>query len=84
LWSAPLEPLQVYLDFGGGASPAVHGDRVFVLNDSQEGSFIAAFDKRTGERLWTTPREGLGNEMLRSGWSTPYVWENAERTEVVA
>lgn len=84
LWSTPLDPLQVYLDFGGGASPALHGNRIFILNDSQEGSFIAAFDKRTGERLWTTPREGLGTEMLRSGWSTPYVWENDVRTEVVA
>ena len=84
LWSTPLEARPVYLDFGGGASPALHGDRLFILVDTQEGSFIAAFDKRSGERLWTTPREGLGNEMLRSGWSSPYVWEHDVRTEVVA
>ena len=83
LWSTPIEPNPVYLDFGGGASPAVHGDRVYVLNDSQEGSFLAAFDKRTGERVWMTAREGMGNEMLRSGWSTPFVWENEIRTEIV-
>ena len=82
-WSTALEPHPVYLDFGGGASPAVHGDRVFVLNDSQEGSFIAAFDKHTGEQLWMQAREGIGNEMLRSGWSSPYIWENELRTEVV-
>ena len=83
LWSTPLEPHPVYLDFGGGASPAVHGDRIFILNDSQEGSFIAAFDKHTGEQLWMTARVGVGNEMLRSGWSSPYVWENEVRTEIV-
>ncbi len=82
-WTAPLEPHPVYLEFGGGASPAVHGDRVFVLNDSQEGSFIAAFDKNTGEQIWMKEREGLGNQMLRSGWSSPYVWENDVRTEIV-
>lgn len=83
LWSTPIEPNPVYLEFGGGASPALHGDRIFVLNDSQEGSFIAAFDKHTGEQLWRQAREGLGNDMLRSGWSSPYVWENDLRTEIV-
>jgi len=83
LWSTPLEPHPVYLNFGGGASPALHGDRLFVVNDSQEGSFIAAFDKHTGKRLWMKARDGLGNKMLRSGWSSPYVWENELRTEIV-
>lgn len=83
LWHTPLEPHQVYLDFGGGASPTLHGDRIFVLNDNQEQSFIAAFDKHTGERLWYTQREGLGNQMLSSAWSTPFVWDNELRTEVV-
>jgi outer membrane protein assembly factor BamB len=83
LWHTPLEPRQVYLDFGGGASPALHDDRLFILNDNQENSFIAAFDKRSGEELWRTAREGLGNDMMRSAWSTPFVWDNELRTEVV-
>jgi outer membrane protein assembly factor BamB len=83
LWHSPLEPHQVYLDFGGGASPALHGDRIFVLNDNEEESFIAAFDKRTGRRLWRTARPGLGTDQMRSAWSTPFVWQNELRTEVV-
>jgi outer membrane protein assembly factor BamB len=83
LWHTPLDPHQVYLDFGGGASPALHGDRIFILNDNQEASFIAAYDKHTGEQLWSTPRPGLGNQNLRSAWSTPFVWVNELRTEVV-
>lgn len=83
MWSTAFEPRPVYLDFGGGASPALHGDRVIVLNDSQEGSFIAAFDRKFGEQLWMKAREGLGNEMLRSAWSSPYVWDNELRTEIV-
>jgi outer membrane protein assembly factor BamB len=83
LWHSPLEPHQVYLDFGGGASPALHGDTIFILNDNEEESFIAAFDKRTGRQLWRTARPGLGTEQMRSAWSTPFVWQNELRTEVV-
>ena len=83
LWSAPLEAHQVYLDFGGGASPALYGNKVFILNDNEEASFIAAFDKHTGKQLWTTKRPGLGTKRTRSGWSTPFVWQNDLRTEVV-
>ena len=83
LWKTPLEPHKVYLDFGSGASPVLHGDKVIVLNDNEEESFIAAFDKKTGRRLWRTARTGLGTEQMRSGWASPFVWENDRRTEVV-
>ena len=83
LWKTPLEAHQVYLDFGSAASPALHGDRLFILNDNEEASFIAGFDKKSGERLWHSPRPGLGTPQMRSGWSTPFVWENELRTEVV-
>ncbi len=83
LWKTQLEPHKVYLDFGGGASPALHGDKLFILNDNEENSFIAAYDKNTGEQLWRTPREGLGNARIKSGWATPFVWKNDLRTEIV-
>jgi outer membrane protein assembly factor BamB len=83
LWSTELDAYQVYLDFGGGPSPALHGDRLFIVNDNEEASFIAAFDKRTGEPLWKTPRPELGSRMSRSAWSSPYVWESEQRSEIV-
>ncbi len=83
LWRSSLKPHPVYLDFGAGASPALHGDRLFVLNDNEEASFIAAFDTATGKQVWRTPRPGLGTEQMRSAWSTPFVWQNEKRTEVV-
>jgi len=83
LWQTPLEPHQVYLDFGGGGSPALHADTLFILNDNEEDSFIAAFDTGDGKRLWRTPRKGLGSELIRSAWSTPFVWPNDQRTEIV-
>jgi len=83
LWETPLEVHKVYLDFGSGASPALHGDRLFILNDNEEDSFLAAFDTRDGKRLWRTARTGLGSEQIRSAWSTPFVWQNDRRTEIV-
>jgi hypothetical protein len=50
---------------------------------NEEQSFIAAYDKNTGDQLWYTPQEGLGSPKIKSGWSTPFVWENEVRTEVV-
>jgi outer membrane protein assembly factor BamB len=84
LWHTPLEPRRVYLDFGAGASPALHGKQLFIVNDNEEASFIAAFDTESGRQVWRTARTGLGSEQMRSGWSTPYVWETGGRTEVVA
>jgi outer membrane protein assembly factor BamB len=82
-WQIPLDKHQVYLDFGGGASPALHDDRLFILNDNQEDSFVAGYDGKTGEHLWTTLRPGMGSSQMKSAWSSPFVWENELRTEVV-
>jgi hypothetical protein len=37
-----------YGRFGPAASPVIDGNRVFILNDNDEQSFIAAFDTATG------------------------------------
>jgi outer membrane protein assembly factor BamB len=38
---------------------------------------MAAFNKHTGEEIWKVTREEVEN------WSTPFVWENELRTEIV-
>jgi outer membrane protein assembly factor BamB len=81
VWTTPLKPHQMTRDWGTGASPALHGNRLFVLNDNEEQGFLAAFDKRTGKELWRRPR--TIDERRKTGWSTPFVWENELRTEVV-
>ena len=64
-------------EYGTGASPVLHEGRLYIVNDNLTQSFIAAFDANTGEEIWRTNREEAGN------WSTPYVWENELRTEIV-
>lgn len=63
-WRAPLGPFNNM--YGMGASPVIAGDRVVLVCDQSNDSFIAAFDLATGKRLWRTPRP----EAL-SGHSTP-------------
>ena len=81
LWSYKIDPQPRYLDFGTAASPIVHGGRVYILDDNEKSSFLAALDAKTGAVIWKTPRTGLGR--ILSGWSTPFVWVNARRTEIV-
>jgi outer membrane protein assembly factor BamB len=81
IWATPFDGRPTIRDYGTGASPALHGDTLFVLNDNEERSFLAAFDTRTGKELWRTPR--TIDRARKTGWSTPFVWENRVRTEVV-
>jgi hypothetical protein len=50
---------------------------VIVVHDNATESFIAAFDKRSGAELWRVKRDEVEN------WSTPFVWQNDRRTEIV-
>ena len=81
VWETPLASHPTVRDFGTGASPALHGERLYVLNDNEESGFLAAFDKRSGKELWRTPREIA--ERRKTGWSTPFVWDNEIRSEIV-
>lgn len=82
LWTHKIDPQPRYLDFGTAASPIVHGGRVYLLDDNEASSYIAALDAKTGAEIWRTPRKLEGR--LQSGWSSPYVWVTPARTEIVA
>lgn len=85
VWHTPLESNPIYLDLGTGASPALAGNLLIVLCDNQKQQYIAAFDTKTGKQVWRTERDlgGRTPPVQRSGWSTPYVWRHALRTEIV-
>jgi len=85
IWNTPLEAQPIYLDFGTGASPALHGDQLVIVSDNEKQQFIASYDKRTGKQIWRTNRDigPKSGPVQRSGWATPYVWTNPQRTEIV-
>ena len=77
VWSQKFEPRKMRYGWGTSASPVLHGDRAYVVNDNEEASSLAAFDKRTGKELWRVPRDEPSN------FATPFVWQNSQRTELV-
>jgi outer membrane protein assembly factor BamB len=85
VWKAPLEAYPIYLDFGTGGSPVLHGDQLVIVSDNEQQQFIAAFDKQTGRRRWRTERQLKQKDgpPRQSGWSTPFVWSHKLRTEIV-
>jgi outer membrane protein assembly factor BamB len=82
LWTHKIDPKPRYLDFGTAASPVVHDGRVYILDDNEVSSYIAALDAKTGAVIWKTGRTE-GNPFPPSGWSSPLVWVNSARTEIV-
>ena len=76
VWNKELEPHNTSSGWGTAASPVLHEDRLYLVNDNEEDSYILALDKKTGKEVWRVPRDEKGN------WSTPYVWTNDQRTEI--
>jgi len=77
LWSTNWPALKTRNGWGSAASPALHKDRLFIVNDNDEKAFVVALDARTGRELWRADRDE------KSNWATPYVWQNQQRTELI-
>ena len=83
LWTEKMEVYPLYGECGSGSSPTLAGDQIIILNDNEKQPFLESYDKRSGKRLWRTDRT-VGNHIRKTSWSTPFVWKNALRTEIVA
>lgn len=76
-WTNSVGPLKSREGWGFGASPVLHGGRVYLVHDNEEKSVVAAMDTADGKDIWRVDRDKETN------WSTPLVWENENRTELV-
>ena len=61
-WSSDAES-----HWGFGSSPIIYKHLVIIQCDTQNQSFVAAFNLADGKRVWQTPREE------DSSWSTPTI-----------
>ena len=48
LWERSVEPRKMRDGWGTAASPVLHGDQLYLVNDNEEASYLLALDKATG------------------------------------
>ena len=83
LWSRDLSTIDSSFaideeyEWGFGSSPIIFDGNVIVQFDLSRDSFIAAYNLEDGSRVWSTPRDEIPS------WSSPTVWRNSLRTEIV-
>jgi outer membrane protein assembly factor BamB len=77
IWKKDLGSYRMAMGHGTGSSPVLDDGRLFIQCDNEEKSFLVALDAKTGKELWRVERSE------RTAWSTPLVWKNKVRTEVV-
>jgi len=78
VWTKEIGTFNTTQGFGMAASPVLHHDRLYIVNDNTTESFMVVFDKATGEEIWRIARAEGGRN-----WSTPFIWENDRRAEIV-
>ena len=76
-WSHDMESSDTRLGWGTAASPVLYRDRLYIVNDNDDQSSLVALSTETGAEVWRTDRDEGTN------WSTPYIWANEQRTEIV-
>lgn len=77
IWEKSWPAYKTRYAWGTASSPIVHEGRLYIVNDTDDNAFLAAFDKVTGKEIWRVAR----NE--KSNWATPYLWKNGDRTEII-
>jgi outer membrane protein assembly factor BamB len=75
VWHKDLGDVDNY--HGAAGSPLLYKNRVILYQDFDSGSFVAAFDTRTGKELWRTPRRAS------VGWGTPVAVRVGTRDEII-
>ncbi len=79
-WKADMPKLGT-ASVGSGSSPTLFGNYIIVQCDEDlqkgKGSFIAAFDKKTGKQVWRTPRK------VDVTWSVPIIVQTKTRAELI-
>lgn len=77
LWKKDMGAYKTLNGWGTGSSPVIYKDVLYVQVDNEEHSFLAALDSGTGEEKWKVDRDEKTN------YSTPVIWKNSVRTELV-
>ena len=77
-WKADVGVFKTSNGFGTGSSLAIHDGKVFVQNLSEQNASITCFETTSSRELWKASRE-----KIVTSWSTPLIWTNTERAELI-
>ena len=78
LWQKDFGTYNTQRGWGTGSSPIFYKDVIFIQFDNEENSFIVAINAATGDQKWRIQRDE------KTTYSTPYIWKNKIRTELIA
>ena len=78
-WNRDLGVFKTNNDFGTGSSLAINEGRIFVQALSEESADIHCLKTSNGETIWKNERD----KSHKTSWSTPLVWTNTKRTELI-
>jgi outer membrane protein assembly factor BamB len=77
VWTKDLGAYPMQRDWGTSSSPLLHDGMLYLQIDNEASSFLVALDPKTGEQHWRVARDAA------SSWSSPIIWKNKLRTELV-
>jgi outer membrane protein assembly factor BamB len=63
--------------WGAASSPIIYKNLAILQCDQSKGSYIAAYDLKTGKQVWRTERDEIPS------WGTPTIVESKSRVELV-
>jgi len=78
VWRNAYPPQPTTSDLGPGASPTLHGGKLYLILANEAEARLLCLDPATGKELWVAARDKPG-----TAWASPFVWTTAQRTEVV-
>ncbi len=79
LWKKDVGSFKTGNDFGTGSSLAINDGHIYVQVLTEESSDIHCLATRDGETVWKKER----TPSHKTSWSTPFVWKNSTRTELI-
>lgn len=77
-WQQDIGVFETSNSFGTGSSLAIHEGKVFAQNFNEKTADVYCFDSQSGAEVWKHSRT-----TATTSWSTPVVWKNDVRTELV-
>ena len=77
LWTRQFAATETRFGWGTASSPVLYEGRIYLVVDNDEQSYVLALSGETGAEIWRVGRDEGTN------WSTPFVWKNVLRTELI-